>query len=180
MPETETLEMDEVLEKITFYCLNTAREKIEAGEEFVPFTVVVEGEQLFEETYPLDDVVSCRANVEANVKSSSTFSTHYAFCYDGFLMTDDGQLDAIIVECAERDMEQAYVIGLLYRQEEDGAYTFEDMPAYLDKVETFYDRAAVNVAEAEEAVKDDGDMQAAQEILNRTLGVDVAKDDASK
>lgn len=172
MTEQETLEMDEVLEKITFYCLNVAREKLEAGEECVPFTVVVEGDQMFEETYPDEDVVTCRANAEANVKSSSTFTTHYAFCYDGFLMTDDGQLDALIVECADRDMEQAYVIGLLY-EEKDGSYEFKDMPAYIDSVDTFYDRAAVRAAKAREAVEsgDADEVAAAQEeLLKRNLG----------
>ena len=34
-------------------------------------------------------------------------------------MTDEGQLDAILVECAQRDMESSYVIGLLYKKEGD-------------------------------------------------------------
>ena len=102
MADQENLELDEVLEIITFYCFDEARKKIEAGEECVPFTCVVSGEQMFVESYPGEDVTMCRKNAEANVKSSSSFSSCYAFCYDGFLMTDDGQLDAILVECAQR------------------------------------------------------------------------------
>ena len=98
MTDQENLEMDDILERITFYCLDEAQIKLEAGDELTPFTVIVDGDQMFEENFPGDDVVSCRHAAESNVKSSSAFSTHYAFCYDGFLMTDDGQLDAIIVE----------------------------------------------------------------------------------
>lgn len=175
MPEQETLEMDEILEKITFYCLDEARAKLEAGEECVPFTVVVEGDQMFEETYPEEDVVTCRANAQANVKSSSTFTTHYAFCYDGFLMTDDGQIDALIVECSQRDMDEAYVIGLLY-EEKDGELEFKDMPAYIDSTETFYDKEAVRIAEEREAAKDsdEDELKAVQEQLKKSLG---AKED---
>ena len=167
----ENLEMDDILERITFYCLDEARKKLEAGEECVPFTAVVSDDQMFIETYPGDDVMSRRADAEANVKSSSTFSTHYAFCYDGFLMTDDGQLDALIVECATRDMEKAYVIGLLYK-EEDGKLEFAETPAYIDDVESFYDAAAVNAAKERERVMAQGDaeMDAAQEMLRRNLG----------
>lgn len=173
MAETETLEMDEVLEKITFYCLEEGRSKLEAGEELVPFTVVVEGDQMFQETYPDEDVVTCRANAEANVKSASTFTTHYAFCYDGFLMADDGQLDAIIVECAQRDMEKAYVIGLLYKGEGD-SLKFEEMPAYIDSVDSFYDKAAVEAAEAqsENAAAEEVEMHEMQEMIKRHLGAD--------
>ena len=178
MAETEALEMDEVLEKITFYCLEQARAKLEVGEELVPFTVVVEGEQMFEETHPGDDVLDCRANAQATVKSSSTFSTHYAFCYDGFLVTDQGQLDTIIVECAQRDMEQAYVIGLLYKVASDGVVEFEEQPAYIDDIETFYDREAVQYAEAEEAAAADSEMTEAQRALQQTLGFEgTSKDD---
>lgn len=116
MADQENLELDEVLEKITFYCFDEARKKIEAGEECVPFTCVVSGEQMFVEGYPGEDVTMCRKNAEANVKSSSSFSSCYAFCYDGFLMTDEGQLDAILVECAQRDMESPTSLGCCTRK----------------------------------------------------------------
>lgn len=170
MADQENLEMDEVLERITFYCLDQAQTKLEAGDECTPFTVVVDGEQMFEENFPADDVVTCRKGAEANVKSSSSFSTHYAFCYDGFLMTDDGQVDAIIVECATRDMENAYVIARLYR-EQDGKLVFEQAPAYVDDVETFYDLATVRAAKAREEVvaNEKSEMEDVQARIARLL-----------
>ena len=52
MADQEALEMDDILEKITFYCLDQAQTKLSAGEECTPFTVVVEGDQMFEENFP--------------------------------------------------------------------------------------------------------------------------------
>lgn len=60
MTDQENLEMDDILERITFYCLDEAQTKLEAGDELTPFTVIVDGDQMFEENFPGDDVVSCR------------------------------------------------------------------------------------------------------------------------
>lgn len=174
MADQENLELDEVLEKITFYCFDEARKIIEAGEECVPFTCVVSGEQMFVESYPGEDVTMCRKNAEANVKSSSSFSSCYAFCYDGFLMTDEGQLDAILVECAQRDMESSYVIGLLYKKEGD-QLQFAETPAFIQAGETFYDAAAVQAAEEQERVlgADADEMSAAQKAINSHLNIGI-------
>lgn len=170
MADQENLEMDDVLERITFYCFEQAQGKLEAGDECTPFTVVVDGDQMFEETFPADDIVSCRKGAEANVKSSSSFSSHYAFCYDGFLMTDNGQVDALIVECATRDMEKAYVIARLYK-ENDGVFEFDETPAYVDDVESFYDAATVKAVKSREEVlaQEGAEMEDVQDRISRLL-----------
>ena len=160
MADNDTLELDETLEKVVFYSLNKMRESIEALAEMddvtpetdptIPFTVVVEGDQIIEETCPGIDQDAWRAEAKASVKSSSVFTKYYTFCYDGVLETDGDPVDSIIVECAQRDMEQAYVIGLPYRADENGL-TFNEQPVYLGPTETFYDRAAVEAAERDEA-----------------------------
>lgn len=177
MADQETLEMDDILERITFYSLDTAQAKLEEGEELTPFTVIVDGDQMFEENFPGDDVTSCRHAAESNVKSSSAFSTHYAFCYDGFLMTDDGQLDAIIVECATTEMDKAYVIARLYRQEGD-TFVFEETPAYVDDIDTFYDLAAVRAAKARAEVlaKEGNEMEEIQQRIQSLLAGDGSKE----
>lgn len=171
MTDQENLEMDDILERITFYCLDEAQAKLEEGEECTPFTVIVDGDQMFEETFPGEDVVTCRSNAENNVKSSSAFSSHYAFCYDGFLMTDKGQLDAIIVECATNEMPKAYVIARLYK-EENGALKFEQTPAYVDDVDTFYDLAAVRAGKARDEVlaREGDEMAQMQDRITELLG----------
>ncbi len=164
MAQQESLEMDEVLEKIVFYSLDEAKDKLEANGECAPFTVVVSGDQMFVENYPDEGVEMCRANAEANVKTASTFASHYAFCYDGFLETNQGALDAIIVEAADCDMEQAYVIGLLYTQGEDGARDFKEQPAFIDYTPTFFDAEAVAHAHDADGEAEDELVQAAAEI----------------
>ncbi len=165
MAEQESLEMDEVLEKIVFYSLDEAKGKLEEDGECAPFTVVVSGEQMFVENYPDEGVEMCRANAEANVKTASTFASHYAFCYDGFLETNQGALDAIIVEAADCDMEQAYVIGLLYTQDEDGARTFKEQPAFIDYTPTFFDAEAVAHAHGADGEEEDDELlRAASEV----------------
>ena len=197
MAEQESLEMDETLEKIVFYCLDEARGRLEADGECAPFTVVVNGDQMFVENYPDEDVETCRANAQANVKTASSFASHYAFCYDGFLETNRGALDAVIVEAADRDMEQAYVIGLLYeggsagaagmataangaggtgapgtadgeRRGGAGALVFKDQPAFIDYTPTFFNAAAVAYAEGTERGEDEDEVvRAAKEIADR-------------
>lgn len=148
--QDEVLELDEILEKITFYCFEEAKEKIDVGDECVPFTVVVDGDQMFVENHPGEDVESCRANAMHTVRSSSAFASHYAFCYDGFLMTDDGQVDAIVVECATNEMEQCYVIALLYKEEGENV-VYEQQPVFIDNGETFFDAATVKATAQERA-----------------------------
>ena len=180
MTDQENLEMDDILERITFYCLDTAQTKLEAGEELTPFTVIVDGDQMFEENFPGDDVVSCRHAAESNVKSSSAFSTHYAFCYDGFLrihVMPYNNTDAIIVECATTEMEKAYVIARLYKQEGD-ALVVDETPAYVDDVDTFYDLAAVRAAKARAEVlaKDGDEMEEIQQRIQNILAGDKSKE----
>lgn len=170
MADRENLELDDVLEKIVFYSFDLAKRELEEADACTPFTVVVQGDEMFVEEYPAADVVSCRKSAEANVKSSSSFSTHYAFCYDGFLMTDDGQVDALIVECAQRDMEKALMIALIYKVE-DGVREYVETPAFVSEKESFYDAATVRAVEAREAVeaRDDAELEDAQELLRRNL-----------
>ena len=163
--QNDTLELDEILEKITFYCFDEAKEKINAGDECVPFTVLVDGDQMFVETHPGEDVEKCRTSAEKAVRAASAFASHYAFCYDGFLMTDDGQLDAIIVECATNEMEKSYIIALLYKEQgEDVSY--EPQPVYIEDGESMFDLKAV--AEARQAAA--REREADEELLQHLTG----------
>lgn len=167
MQEQESLEMDETLEKILFYCLDEAKQKLEQDGECAPFTLVVNGDQMLIENYPDEDVQTCRANAEANIRTASSFGSHYAFCYDGFLETNQGALDAIIVECAQRDMEQAYVIGLLYEQK-DNERIYKDQAAFIDYAPMIFDAAAVAYAEGkEEGQPEDELVAAAKEVAQK-------------
>ena len=153
--DEEVLEFDEILEQVLSFCLDEAKtKKVELG-EFEPFTVIVEGENMHIETYPGDDSDQIRANAVAQIKTASSFATHYAFCYDGFMEAEEVEtgkeavLDCIIVECAQRDMDEAYAIVLNY--EEDGdILTFGEEAAYAGPAEFLFERDAVKAAEEKE------------------------------
>ncbi|MCD8199680.1 MAG: hypothetical protein LUD25_01790 [Coriobacteriaceae bacterium] len=130
--DVETLELDEILEKITFYCIQEAQERLEEDGEVVPFTVVVQGEDMYVETHPAETPEDQRASAVNTIRTMTGNSSHYAFCYDGFLETDDGDLDALIVECASRDMDTAHAIAYIYKPTDDGV-EFDDAPVYVDE-----------------------------------------------
>ncbi len=158
-----TLEMDEVLEKVISYCAEEAKEKLAQAGAFEPFTVVVEGDNMHIENYPGDDVEAMRANAKTAVATASDFADYYCFCYDGFVDTDAGELDAIIIESAAREDEHAIAIVNLYRVDEagDGAIMFEDELAYVGEADTWFDAAAV-------AAADEAEMKEAQEQMDKS------------
>ena len=160
--EQEVLEMDEVLEKVISYCAEEAKEKLAQVGSFEPFTVIVEGDNMHIESHPGDDPEQIRARARVAVATASSFADYYCFCFDGFVDTDAGELDAIVIEAAARDQEQAFVIVNLYNVNESGEGTlvFEDELAFVDNTETWFDAAAV-------AAGDEDEMKAAQEEMER-------------
>ncbi len=154
----EYLDLDETLEQVLGFCLDEAqKKKIELG-GFEPFTVIVEGENMHIETYPDEDPEAARANAEAQIRTASSFATHYALCYDGFIEAEEEEtgeettLDAIIVECAQRDMDEAMAIVLVY-EDEDGVIDFSEEAGYAGPAEFLFVHDAVKAAEEEEFAK---------------------------
>lgn len=163
--EQETLEMDEVLEKVITYCAEEAKEKLAQVGSFEPFTVIVEGDNMHIESHPGDDPELMRDNARTAVATASSFASHYCFCYDGFIDTDEGEMDAIIIEAAEREQEEAFVIVNLYKvaDEGEGTIDFDEQLAFVAMTETWFDRAAVEAGDAEEMARAQEEMAAAQQ-----------------
>ena len=105
-------------------------------QSFDPFTVTVVDEGL--EVNDVSSVDSPNA-VRESVKMllAQDMPEGYALCYDGWIDTDDGKLDAVIVEVCERGAENAYILALVYTIE-DGAYTFETDYGYAGPALTLY------------------------------------------
>ena len=61
----------------------------------------------------------------------------YVLCYDGFVEMDEGTVDAVIVEAADRGVPAADCLALLYT-EQDGIYTFENDYGYAGNVAQLY------------------------------------------
>ena len=161
--EQETVEMDEVLEKVINYCCEEAKEKLAQTGSFEPFTVVVEGDNMHIENFPGDDPEKIREEARVAVATASSFADYYCFCFDGFVDTDAGSFDAIIVEAAAREDDHAMAIVCLYKVNDsgDGSIVFDEGMAYVSDTETWFDADAV-------AAGDEEEMQAAQEEMERS------------
>lgn len=161
--EVEAIEMDEVLEKVINYCAEEAKEKLAQTGTFEPFTVVVEGDNMHIENFPGDDPEKIREEARVAVATASSFADYYCFCFDGYVDTDAGNYDAIIIEAAAREDDHAMAVVCLYKEGDsgDGSLVFDEGLAYVSDTETWFDAAAV-------AAGDEEEMAAAQEEMERS------------
>lgn len=109
-------DVDDVLKAVIVSVLNEAADKMEEGKEVIPFTGLAVKENLFIETHPGDDVEECFLAARKEVQGARG-ATAYAFCYDGYVDTDEGQKDALIAEGGLPGEEQGYAFGFLYDDE---------------------------------------------------------------
>lgn len=134
--EEQVPEIPEVLEQVLFYTLDEAKGKLQDGEDVVPFTALVVGENLFVENHPADDVEKC-FNLAKHTVEGAAGAKAYAFCYDGYVDTDEGQKDALIAEGGTPGEPQGFAIGLFYEQKEDGTPETDGEPLYLGAAPNF-------------------------------------------
>lgn len=109
-------DIDDVLKAVISAVLNEAADKLEAGDEVVPFTGLAVKENLFIETHPGDDVEACFLSARREVQGARG-ATAYAFCYDGYIETDDGVRDVLIAEGGLPGKEEGYAFGYLYDEQ---------------------------------------------------------------
>ena len=132
----EVPEIPEMLENVLLFALDEAKEKMEEGAELVPFTTLVVKENLFIESHPGDSAEECFEAAEKNVRGARGADC-YAFCYDGYIETDDGVKDALIAEGGVPGADEGYAIAYLYEVDDEGAYTFESEAAYIGEAPNF-------------------------------------------
>ena len=158
----EIPEIPEIAEQVILFAIDEARQTLVAGEELVPFTVLAVGENLFLETHPGDDADQCFAFAKHEVCGARGASA-YAFCYDGFVDTDDGQMDCIIAEGGVPGEEDAYAVGVLYEETEE-EFIFEEEAAYIGKAPNFMADLKDSSEYTEEEIN--------QKYLEEAFGVD--------
>ena len=81
--------IDETLEILLLQAIEEAQERMEAGSEVVPFTALLNGETVTEDTHTgttEECFESARKTVEA-----ATGARAYVLCYDGYIDTDAGR-----------------------------------------------------------------------------------------
>jgi hypothetical protein len=126
----DTVELDEAndLDKVLMFALDEATEKLSQGGELEPFTVILHGDNLHVETHPGEDVAECFNSAAQAAKMLAHVMTAYVFAYDGYVNTDEGACDAIIVERGMPGEEEAEAFAVLYNLDEegDGELSFEE------------------------------------------------------
>ena len=87
----------EIPEKVLLFALDEAKQKMKQGADVIPFTALVVKDNLFIESHPGDNPEECFNYAKHTVKGARGAEA-YALCYDGFIDTDDGMMDALIAE----------------------------------------------------------------------------------
>ena len=106
-----TEDIEDVLKAVIKVVLDEAADKMEAGEDVIPFTGLAVKENLFIETHPGDNAEECFL---AARKEGARGATAYAFCYDGYIDTEAGMRDALIAEGGLPGEEAGYAFAYLY------------------------------------------------------------------
>ena len=134
----EVPEIPEILEKVLLFALDEAKGKMSQGAEVIPFTALVVKDNLFIETHPGENADECFSLAQHTVEGARGAEA-YALCYDGYIETDDGVMDALIAEGGVPGVSDGYAIGYLYTMEEGAAPKFESEPAYVGEAPNFMD-----------------------------------------
>lgn len=159
----EVPEIPEVLEKVLLFALDEAKNKMSQGADVIPFTTLVVKDNLFIESHPGDSAEEC-FNFAKHTVHGARGAEAYALCYDGYIETDDGVMDALIAEGGIPGDEVGYAVGYLYTMEEGEKPVFEEEPAYVGAAPNFME----NLKAASEYSED--------EIEERYLEEDVAEE----
>ncbi|WP_172136304.1 hypothetical protein [Adlercreutzia sp. ZJ473] len=132
----EVPEIPEILEKVLLFALDEAKGKMDQGAEVIPFTTLVVKDNLFIETHPGEDAEEC-FNFARHTVEGARGAEAYALCYDGYVETDDGMLDALIAEGGVPGSDDGFAIGYLYTQAEGCEPIFEIDPVYVGEAPNF-------------------------------------------
>ena len=127
-----------VLESVLRYCLKDASERMEKGEQVLPFSALAVKDKLFMEEHPGETADESFAAARKTVAGSPDAKA-YAFCYDGFIEAESAvgnklvQRDCIIAEGGMPGTEYGHAIGLIYKTDKEGNVTFNSEPIYVSK-----------------------------------------------
>ena len=132
-------ELDENLETLMVQTIAEAQERMSKGAEVIPFTAILAGTNVYEKTH-VGEIEECFASAKKTVEETEG-ARCYVFCYDGFIDTDDGDKDAIIVEGGVAGEVDGAVLGLIYEVAGD-TLRFDEEICYIAETENYLsDRA---------------------------------------
>lgn len=130
MADEERIQLPPVLESVLRYCLKDAQERMEKGEQLVPFTALAVKDKLFMEEHGFDTPEECFADARKTVEHARGAQA-YGLCYDGYVDLATGRADALIAQGSVPGDEYGHAIGILYRTEDGSAPKFHEEPIYI-------------------------------------------------
>ncbi|WP_165042831.1 hypothetical protein [Adlercreutzia sp. ZJ138] len=134
---SEVPELPETLENVLLFALDEAKEKMAQGADIIPFTCLVVKDSLFIENHPGETSEDCFEHARHTVQNARG-AVAYALCYDGYVETDAGEVDALIAEGGIPGADEGHAVGYLYTVSGDeGNVTFEDEAAYIGEAPNF-------------------------------------------
>lgn len=133
----EVPEIPEALEKVMLFALDEGKAKMSHVDDMlVPFTCLVIKENMFIESHPGDSAEEC-FNYAKHTVQGARGAEAYAFCYDGYVETDDGMMDALIAEGGVPGDEDGFAVCYLYEVDAEGKVSYEEEPAYVGQAPNF-------------------------------------------
>lgn len=153
--DSEMVEIDlpEDVQKVLFFALDEACDELETGEGLSPFTLVLAGDDVFQDEHAADEVEESYASARASVNIIAHIASAYVFCYDGYIETDEGDADMIIAEVGLKGEPEGFAYGLVYRiDDEQGIIEYDEGLISLGETENLFDaEQAADEAFIEEA-----------------------------
>lgn len=133
----EVPEIPESLEKVMLFALDEGKAKMSHADDMVvPFTCLVIKDNMFIESHPGESADEC-FNFAKHTVQGARGAEAYAFCYDGYVETDEGMMDALIAEGGVPGEDTGFAVCYLYEVAEDGKVTYEEEPAYVGEAPNF-------------------------------------------
>lgn len=130
-----TLQISDNAQQALNFAFNEAQQRLNTMGQFDPFTVTVVDEGVEVNDHPASSPEGVRESVKMLV--AQDMPEAYVLCYDGDVETDDGTLDCIVAEVADRGSADAYILVLLYTKDAEG-FTFEADFVYAGPAPTLY------------------------------------------
>lgn len=133
---TEVPDLDETLAKVLQYVVREGQERYDKDGDFAPFTAVAVKDTLVLETLDgeePDEFYGMARHTVQNVSGAEA----YAFCYDGYLNTDDGEKDAIIAEGGIPGEHAGAAVCLVYEDKDEGEREYFEPIAYIGEAPNF-------------------------------------------
>ncbi len=155
------LKISENVQKAMEFAFDEAQTRLTSmHQSFDPFTITVVDAGLEVNDHPADTASAVRESVKMLL--AQDMPEGYALCYDGWVDTDDGRLDAVIVEVCDRGSADAFMLALIYTLE-DGEYTFETDYGYAGPVASLYPAGTKPIVSGLAALEAEGHVETAAE-----------------